>query len=265
MAAERPGPLVLVRALGVTYGRRGRFGRRAPDVHALDGIDLEVARGTTLALVGASGSGKSTLGRCLALLERPTRGELRLEDAECTSLPEGALRRLRPRTQLIFQDPGTALNPRLSAEDAVTEPLAIAGAVPRDERRRRARELMEQVGLSPDSSGRSCHAFSGGQRQRLAIARALAAGPRLLVLDEALSALDPSVQAQILDLLGALRSAHGLTYVHISHDLARIAPVADEVVVLDAGRIVERGPAARVLSRPEHPCTRAQVAPLAWA
>jgi ABC-type glutathione transport system ATPase component len=227
-------------------------------------VDLEIAAGSTVALVGESGSGKTTLGRCLALLERPTSGEVWFQGIECSRLPESKVRPLRPLSQLIFQDPSTALNPRLSAAEIVAEPLVVRGEGRREEQRRRAGELMERVGLSAGWSGRRPMELSGGQRQRLAIARALAAGPRLLVLDEALSALDPSVQAQIVTLLRDIQRADGLTYVYISHDLALVAALCEHVAVLQDGHIVERGAVSRVLAAPEHPHTASLVASALW-
>jgi peptide/nickel transport system ATP-binding protein len=231
---------VRLRQVDVVYRRRGRLVGDAPAVHALQAVDLDIPTAGTLGVVGESGSGKSTLGRCLALLERPTRGEVWFQGVPCTGLPERALRSLRPQAQLIFQDPGTALNPRVPAEDIVAEPLAVRRVGAPEDRRRQARDLMEQVGLSAAWSQRLPHELSGGQRQRLAIARALAAEPRMLILDEALSALDATVQTRILDLLADIQRERSLCYVHISHDVALVAALADEVVTVQSGRIVER-------------------------
>ena len=242
----RPGRSAeLLRASGLSkrYLRRGGS-EGAREVQALDGVDLELAAGATLALVGESGSGKSTLARCLAGLEEPDRGEIVLEG----------------RSQLIFQDSATALNPRLRAVEIVEEPLVVQRRGSGPERRRRALELFERVGLAAGFATRRPLELSGGQRQRLAIARALAVEPRLLILDEALAGLDVSSQAQILSLLLELQAAHALAYLLISHDLGLVAAVADEVAVLHEGRIVERGPAAAVLAAPQHAKTRALVA-----
>ena len=238
-------PLVRVRGLTRTYVRR--HGPRATRrVQALAGVDLDIAPGAVLALVGQSGSGKSTLARCLARLEEPTRGEIRMEGEH--------------RVQLIFQDAAGALDPRFTAAEIVREPLDILGRGRRPEREERALTLMESVGLSREWRDRRPLDLSGGQRQRLAIARALAAAPRLLILDEAFAGLDASIQAQIAALLLALRRENGLTYVLVSHDLALMSVLADEVAILYEGRIVEQGPAARLFTDPRHPHTRALVA-----
>ena len=252
-------PLVDIRALTKRYIRRGR-GPRPPAVEALAGVDLTIDRGAMMALVGQSGSGKSTLARCLALLEEPTSGEIRFEGADVTRLGDAALRAYRERVQLVFQDSATAISPRLTAAETVSEPLEILRRGDRAARRRRARELMETVGLPASVEGRRPGELSGGQRQRLAIARALAVEPRLLILDEAFSGLDASIQAQIANLVLGLRDDHGLTCLCISHDLALTSVIADEVAILFEGRIVERAPAARLFAAPEHPHTRALVA-----
>ena len=197
-------------------------------VRALDGVDLSIAPGSTTALVGQSGSGKSTLARCLARLEQPDAGEI--------ISPAGGV-------QLVFQDAAGSLNPRMRAAEIVAEPLAIRGC-PRAERRRRALELMAQCGLPPDSAERLPLEFSGGQRQRLAIARALTLEPALLILDEALTGLDLSIQAQILNLLADLQDARGLTYLHITHDLSLALRMAGQIAVMHRGRIVESAPAS---------------------
>jgi peptide/nickel transport system ATP-binding protein len=244
-------PLVRIRGLTKSYPRRR--------VEALAGVDLDVARGTTLALVGQSGSGKSTLALCLARLEEPTGGRIFFEGTDLLALRGRALREVRERIQLIFQDSAAALDPRLRAVEIVSEPLDILGRGDRRERRRRARELMEKVGLPEGCAERRPLELSGGQRQRLAIARALAVEPRLLILDEAFSGLDASIQAQIAGLLQELRGPQDLTYLCISHDLALVSVLADEVAILFEGRIVERGPVARIFGEPQHPHTRALV------
>jgi ABC-type glutathione transport system ATPase component len=239
-------PILRARGLTRTYVRRGA--RRGAAVRALDGVDLAIARGAAVALVGQSGSGKSTLARCLARLEQPDAGEVWLDETDVR------------RVQLVFQDAATALSPRLTAAAIVSEPLDIRGALSRAERRQRALELMRAVGLDPAWADRRPLELSGGQRQRLGIARALAVQPALLILDEAFSGLDPSIQAQMAALLEGLRARLALTLLYISHDLALMSVVADEVAVMFEGRIVEQGPPARLLADAQHPHTRALVA-----
>jgi ABC-type glutathione transport system ATPase component len=251
-------PLLEVRGLRKTYTRRAGW-RRTTAVEALVEVDLTVIRGSTLAVVGPSGSGKSTLARCLARLEDPTAGELWFEGKDLLALDRRESRETRRRIQLVFQDTATALNPRLNAAEIVSEPLAVRGEGGRRERRRRAQELMERVGLPPSWADRRPFELSGGQRQRLSLARALAVEARLLILDEALAGLDVSVQAQMLALLGELQAEHHLTYLHVSHDLPLMSAVADDVAVMSAGRVVERGPAARLFAAPRHPATAAMV------
>jgi peptide/nickel transport system ATP-binding protein len=256
MEAEEP--LVLVRGLTKRYGRRGAGG--SPPIQALAGVDLTIAHGAVVALVGQSGSGKSTLARCLAGLEPPTGGEIRFAGADVLSLRGALLHSFRQRVQLVFQDSAAALAPRLRALEIVSEPLEILGRGTGPERRRRALELMESVGLPAAWADRRPLELSGGQRQRLAIARALAVQPRLLILDEAFTGLDASIQAQIASLLQELRKQHELTYLCISHDLALMSMLADEVAIMFEGRIVEHGEAARLFAAPDHPHTRALVA-----
>ena len=234
MAAE------LIRALNIrkTYRLRQRFSARARQVVALEGVSLSIARGTTVALTGPSGSGKSTLGRCIARLEDPTSGEIWFEQTKISELDNRGLLPFRRKIQFIFQDAGTALNPRFSAREIVEEPLVIAGYPP-EHAARRGLELIEQVQLSSAWANRRPSEFSGGQRQRLAIARALSLEPQLLILDEALSGVDVSIQAQLVNLLLQLQSALGLTYLFISHDLALLPHIADQVAILRAGRLVE--------------------------
>ena len=226
---------------------------------ALDGIDLDVGRGESLALVGRSGAGKSTLARCLARLEDPDAGEILFEGRDVARLRGGDLRAFRERVQLVLQDSAAALDPLFDARAIVAEPLEILGRGTRDERGRRALELLETVGLSSAHAGRRPRQLSGGQRQRLAIARALAVEPRVLILDEAFAGLDVTVQAGIVALLADLRSRGGLTLVSVSHDLALLATLADTVAVIDGGRVAERGPVAEILGAPRHPATRALV------
>jgi len=254
---EAEPPLLHVRGLTKTYAgrRRGR-----PAVPALAGIDLQITSGTDLALVGQSGSGKSTLARCIVRLEEPTSGEIRFEGADLLALRGRRLLAFRERIQLILQDSAAALDPRMSALDIVSEPLDVLGRGGRIDRHRRALELMETVGIPSGWAERRPRELSGGQRQRLAIARALTLAPRLLILDEAFSGLDVSIQAQIAGLLQDLKARHALTYLYISHDLALMGALADEVAIMFEGRIVEHGDVARVFGDPRHAHTRALIA-----
>jgi len=236
---------------------RGLFGRARGVVSAVDGVSLAVAPGQTLAVVGESGCGKSTLARLLLRLIEPDAGRIELDGQDLRALDERALLRARRQVQMVFQDPFGSLNPRMSAGDTLAEPLRLHAVVPASERATRVRRLLDQVGLPAEAAQRYPHEFSGGQRQRLAIARALAAGPKLLVCDEPVSALDVSIQAQILNLLADLQHELGLAYVFISHDLAVVRQVATEVAVMYLGRFVETGPASQVFARPRHPYTQA--------
>jgi len=219
-------------------------------IDALVNVGLEIAPGCLTALVGESGSGKSTLASCLAMLEKADAGEIWFEDQEISKISDRELAGLRPRIQMVFQDSAGALNPRFSAAEIVAEPLAIQHQERTGHLRSRACELMEEVGLSRDWADRRPFEFSGGQRQRLAIARAIALKPSFLILDESLSGLDLSTQAQILNLLLDLQTTHGLTYLLISHDLGLVGQVADFVAVMHAGRIVERGTCQQIVGHP---------------
>ncbi len=210
--------------------------------------------------MGASGSGKSTLARCLALLEIPTAGEIRLGGRSLSSLRPGETREWRRLIQLIPQQPAASLNPRFTAEEIIAEPLVLSGHGARRERSMRVRELMELCGLSASAAGNIALGFSGGERQRLAIARALAIEPKLLILDESLTGLDLSIQAQIVNLLLDLQKRNGLTYIVVSHDLSVVWNIADQLLVLDGGEAVEQGDAAALISRPGHARTRDLVA-----
>jgi ABC-type glutathione transport system ATPase component len=218
--------------------RTGRWFFPNHEVVALDGVNLAIPPGATLALTGPSGSGKSTLGRCIARLEEPDSGEIWFDDQDISKLNARGLVPFRKQIQFIFQDASTALNPRFSAAAIVEEPLFIAGWKAQD-RRRRALEIMDQVQLSRGSADHRPSEFSGGQRQRLVLARALALAPQLLILDEALSSVDVSIQAQLVNLLLQLQKAQGLTYLFISHDLALLPYIADQVAIMNRGRIVE--------------------------
>jgi ABC-type glutathione transport system ATPase component len=248
-------PLLRIDKLVKRYDRRNLAGSRA-ELFALDGVSFAVARGTTLAIIGESGSGKSTLGSCISCLENPTSGSIWFEGRDIAGLVENDRRQVRPQIQLIFQDPSNSLNPRWSVERILLEPLALQGKLKRERMQQRAVALMAQVGLSPEMLNRLPARLSGGQRQRLAIARALALEPKLLILDEALSALDCSVQAQIANLLMELQRNLDMTYLFITHDLAMAAHLADEIAVMNRGRIVEQGPAQRVLRHPTEEITK---------
>lgn len=230
----------LVRALSIRkiYRPRRWLSVTTRQIVALDGVSLSLPRATTVALTGPSGSGKSTLGRCIARLEEPTSGEIWFDGQNISQLDKRSLLPFRRKIQFIFQDASTALNPRFSAVEIVEEPLVVVGHK-REDRRRRALKLMEQVQLSSAWANRRPSEFSGGQRQRLAIARALASEPQLLILDEALSGVDVSIQAQLVNLLLELQSTLGLTYLFISHDLALLPYIADQVAIMNTGRIVE--------------------------
>jgi ABC-type oligopeptide transport system ATPase subunit len=248
-------PLLKVENLVKSYPRKSVTGSGKALV-ALDGVSFTVAQGTTLAIVGESGSGKSTLGFCISCLESPTSGSIWFEGRDIAALGENEKRQVRPQVQLIFQDPSNSFNPRWSVERILLEPLVLQGKLKREGMKQRTAALMARVGLSSDMLSRLPARLSGGQRQRLAIARALALEPKLLILDEALSALDCSVQAQIANLLMELQCNLGMTYLFITHDLGMAAHLADEVAVMNRGRIVEQGPAQRVLRHPREEITK---------
>ena len=248
---ESGAALLEVRGLSKRFVQKRMLSRKEFVMLALEGIDLALQPGSTVAVLGRSGSGKSTLARCLAGFETPDAGEILLDGKLAAKNKAGAL----PPVQMIFQDAATSLNPRFTARQIVAEPLEIARWKTDAERTARAMKLMEEVGLDPDWAARLAGEFSGGQRQRLALARALAAEPRLLIMDEALSGLDMPLQAQMVRLLMDLQSRHGLTYLYISHDLNFISLFAQEVVVMDAGRIVERT-TPEMLGQSVHPATR---------
>jgi oligopeptide transport system ATP-binding protein len=239
---------------------RDALGRAKGAVRAVDGISLSVAEGEVLAVVGESGCGKSTLGRVMLRLIEADRGAIRFMGEDLRTLSAAALRRRRRDMQLIFQDPFGSLDPRMTVEEAVAEPLRLHGIVPRAQERDRVAELISRVGLRPELARRWPHEFSGGQRQRIAIARALASRPRLIIGDEPVSALDVSVQAQVINLLQDLIAEFRLTFVLISHDLGVVRHIADRVAVMYLGRIVEMGPAEQVFRAPRHPYTRALLA-----
>ena len=247
-------PLLRAENLVKRYARALAFGS-PQEADALRGVSLALFPRTTLALVGESGSGKSTLALCLACLEKPTSGSVWLGGQEISALSERELRAVRPQIQLVFQDPASSLNPRWTALEIVGEPLRIQGRTGMKAKLEKACALLELVGVSPEWGSRRPGEFSGGQRQRLAIARALALEPKVLILDEALSALDCSVQAQIVNLLLGLQSSLGLTYLFITHDFAMAAHLADQIAVMDLGKIVEADTAEKVLHDPKHTAT----------
>ncbi|MDJ0388233.1 ATP-binding cassette domain-containing protein [Roseomonas sp. E05] len=253
-------PILELSGLVKHFPVRDALGRMRGAVHAVDGVALSVAEGEVLAIVGESGCGKSTLGRLMLRLIAPDAGTVRFAGEDLGALSPAVLRTRRRDMQLIFQDPFASLDPRMTVEQAIAEPLLLHRLVPRAEVPGRVAALLQRVGLRPELARRWPHEFSGGQRQRVAIARALASGPRLVVGDEPVSALDVSVQAQVVNLLQDLIRELGLTFVLISHDLAVVRHIADRVAVMYLGQIVELGPAAEVFGDPRHPYTRALLA-----
>ena len=252
-------PLLNVKNLEKRYEDTRVLGTKK-EVTALRGVSFSISTKSTLALVGESGSGKSTLALCIACLERPTSGSIIFRGEEIAALPEEQQRAARPQIQLVFQDPARSLNPRFSALEIVSEPLLVQGRCSKRERENKARALLGQVGIPQQKTLHKANEFSGGQRQRLAIARALALEPKLLILDEALSALDCSVQAQISNLLLELQSSLGLTYLFITHDFAMAGHLADEIAVMEHGEIVELAAAEKVLREPQQETTRRLIA-----
>jgi oligopeptide/dipeptide ABC transporter ATP-binding protein len=238
---------------------RGLF-RKPAVVQALSEVDLDVAPGETLAVVGESGCGKSTLGRAILRLHEPTAGTVRLDGEDVTAADAGRLRLLRRRMQIVFQDPFGSLNPRMTVAETLAEPMRLHRVAPEAEIPARVAELMETCGLGPHQAERYPHEFSGGQRQRVGVARALATRPDLVICDEPVSALDVSVQAQILNLLVDLQRRFGMAYLFISHDLAVVRHVARRVAVMYLGRIVEEAPAETLFASPRHPYTRSLMA-----
>lgn len=255
---ESPGPLLQVENLQKRYRRV--FGHSGKDVVALNGASLALAARTTMALIGESGSGKSTLALCISGMERPTSGRIWLDGSEITAMKDHQLRTVRPQVQLVFQDPAASLNPRWTAAQIVSEPLRVQERLGKAECRERACVLLEQVGLSTKKVDQRPEQFSGGQRQRLALARALALRPKLLIMDEAASGLDCSVQAQIVNLLAEVQASFHLAYLFITHDFALAACIADSIAVMEQGRIVETGTATELAHRPQHSATRRLVA-----
>jgi dipeptide transport system ATP-binding protein len=239
--------------------KRGMF-REPAHLQAVGGISFTIDEGRTLAVVGESGCGKSTLARMVALIEKPTQGSLTLDGLDAVNPPGDKKRHLRQAVQLVFQNPYGSLNPRKKVGTVLEDPLAINTDVPKAERTERARAMLAQVGLRPEYANRYPHMFSGGQRQRIAIARALMLNPKLLVADEPVSALDVSIQAQVLNLLMDLQQEFRLAYLFISHDLAVVRHIAHEVLVMYLGHVMEQGPKESIYSRPAHPYTQALLA-----
>ena len=254
-------PLLSARGLVKYFPVRGGFWQRPVGwVHAVDGVDFEVAPGTTLSLVGETGCGKSTTGRLVLRLIEPDAGEVRFDGGDLLALGREELRLARRQMQIIFQDPYSSLNPRMSVLATVGEPLLLHGVVPKGALEGAVVELLERVGLKAEDRHRYPHEFSGGQRQRIGIARALALRPKLIVADEPVSSLDVSIQAQVVNLMLDLQREFGLAYLFISHDLSLVERISDVVAVMYLGRIVETAPAAELYAAPRHPYTEALLA-----
>jgi oligopeptide transport system ATP-binding protein len=237
--------------------KEGIFRRQVGDIKAVDGVSFEIHRGETLGLVGESGSGKSTIGRVVLELDSATEGSVLFDGIELTKSKKEALRKLRPRMQIVFQDPHTSLNPRMNIASIIGEPLKEHTSMGKAERNERVKELLSIVGLDPSHANRYPHEFSGGQRQRIGIARAIALSPDFIVCDEPIAALDVSIQAQVINLLEDLQNELDLTYLFISHDLAMIRHIADQVAVMYLGHFMELGDVDAVYENPLHPYTKA--------
>jgi oligopeptide transport system ATP-binding protein len=255
-------PLLRVEGLKKYFPvRRGFLVERTVDhVKAVDDVSFEVAPGETLGIVGESGSGKSTTGYCILQLTKPTGGSVVFDGKELMTLGREDLRRMRREMQIVFQDPYSSLDPRMTVGNIVEEPIAVHGIGTRRSRDQTVRRLLDVVGFNPDFTNRYPHEFSGGQRQRIGIARALALNPKMIVCDEPVSALDVSIQAQILNLLKDLQRDFGLTYLFIAHDLAVVRSMSDQIAVMETGRVVEYGPAEEVYSAPKEDYTKALLA-----
>jgi oligopeptide transport system ATP-binding protein len=255
------GALLEVSGLTKYYPVRGGVLRRkVGTVHAVDGVSFTLGVAETLGLVGESGCGKSTVARSVLRLVEPTGGSIRLEGRDITHLSKTELRSVRRSMQIVFQDPFASLNPRMTAGDIVGEPLVVHGLATGSAKRERVAELFDQVGLRPDQMHNYPHQFSGGQRQRICIARALSLGPKLIVCDEPVSALDVSIQAQVINLLIDLQRKHDFSYLFIAHDLAVVAHISHRVAVMYLGRIVEIAEKTELFARPRHPYTQALLA-----
>lgn len=254
---QTPAPLLRATGLEKTYFQASLWSGKSRSFRALDGVDLELARGSCTALVGRSGSGKSTLGMCLASLDRLDAGEIWFDGLELSKIHDDELRALRPRIQLIFQDASGSLNPGFTAAELVEEPLLIQEMGSQSERKQRASEVLERLGIPRDRHACRPHEFSGGQRRRISLARALVLKPSLMILDEVFSGLDLTTSLQVLQLLLKLRAEQEMTLLFISHDLTLLAAAVDSVFVMQAGRIVEQGSPGNLAADPQHAHTRA--------
>jgi len=251
-------PLLVVRDLSMTYVRKSSlFGRQVRKIRAMNDVSFDIEAGATLGIVGESGCGKSTLARCLLRLLRPSGGSVRFDGEDLLSLSDEAMRRMRQRMQIVLQNPFSSLNPRLNGFDLIAEPLRTHLAMSRKEMMDKVISLLAEVGLTSDFIGRHPHQLSGGQAQRIALARALALNPAFVILDEPTSALDVSVQAQIINLLIRLQRQRGLTYLFITHDLSVIQHISDRIAVMYLGRIVEEASSEQIFAEPQHPYTQA--------
>jgi oligopeptide transport system ATP-binding protein len=259
---ESSEPLLIVEGLTKRFpvSKGVIFERASEEFVAVDDVSFKIRAGETLGLVGESGSGKSTTGFCILQLLRPSAGSIKFLDQELTQLRGEALRRMRREMQIVFQDPYSSLDPRMTVAEIVGEPLIVHRVGDRRSRRERVKELLEVVGFDPGFASRYPHEFSGGQRQRIGIARALALNPKLIICDEPVSALDVSIQAQILNLLNELQESFGLAYLFIAHDLAVVRAMSDRIAVMDRGKIVETGMAEDVYLHPKHAYTKALLA-----
>ncbi|TGK07253.1 ATP-binding cassette domain-containing protein [Leptospira semungkisensis] len=249
--------LLEIKDLHVSYGKETFFGREKSRLKAVENVSLELEQGETFSLVGESGCGKSTLGRAVLRLLKPDSGSIFFQGQEILSLKEKDFLPLRKKIQIVFQDPYASLNPRRNIKDILTEGLFIHGKYTDSEAEKEASTILEKVGLSPEILSRYPHEFSGGQRQRIAIARALILKPEFVLLDEAVSALDVSNQAQVLSLLDQLKEEFGLSYLFVSHDLGIVKSISNKIAVMYLGRIVEIGPKDKIVERPSHPYTKA--------
>jgi oligopeptide/dipeptide ABC transporter ATP-binding protein len=254
-------PLLQIKNLATHFPlRKGIFSRTTGYIRAVDNVSIQIHPGEALGLVGESGCGKSTLARTLLMLEKPAAGSIHFRDTDLATASAGQLQRLRRHIQVVFQDPFSSLNPGMTVRDLITEGPIVHGILDRADREQAAATLLQEVGLDPDMVNRFPHEFSGGQRQRICIARTIALQPELLICDEAVSALDVSIQAQIMNLLMKLRQTHRLSFLFISHDLGIVAHFCDRIAVMYLGKIVETGTAAEIMRNPRHPYTRALLA-----